>query len=163
MSGPFEDFDLGERRFRLITAPFRVMQHLLDVQTQLATLRNVRRHLAAGGVFAFDVFDPKLDRMAILEQPEAPGARFVHEGFEMRRHESVSRDLRTQVMTVRFRLEGGPPELNGVSEIKMRWSYRFELEHLMARAGFTELTFLGGFGGQAWSPGNDIVVLARAS
>src|SRR6476469_2162090 len=43
-----ETFDLGERRFRLITCPFRAFQHMLDVPSQLATLANVRRHLAPG-------------------------------------------------------------------------------------------------------------------
>jgi hypothetical protein len=27
----------------------------------------------------------------------------------------------------------------------MRYFFRYELEHLLARAGFTELTFYGGF------------------
>jgi ubiquinone/menaquinone biosynthesis C-methylase UbiE len=158
-----EKFELGEGRFRLITAPFRVLQHMLDVETQLTMLHNVRRHLAPGGVFVFDVFDPKLDRMALLEEPEVPGAAFVHDGHEMRRHERITRDLATQVMTVRFRLEGGPKELQGTSEIKMRWFYRFELEHLLVRAGFTNLEFLRNFRNEAWRPGQDIVVVASAS
>jgi ubiquinone/menaquinone biosynthesis C-methylase UbiE len=157
-----EDFDLGEARFRLITAPFRVMQHMLDVQTQLAVLHNVRRHLAPGGVFVFDVFDPKLERMAILSEPERPGPAFVHDGHKMRRYESVSRDSSTQVMTVRFRMTGGPSELQGASEIKLRWYYRYELEHLLARCGFTQLEFLGSFQNRPWEPGREIVVRARA-
>lgn len=163
VEGRVENFDLGEGRFRLITAPFRVMQHMLDVETQLAMLRNVRRHLAPGGLFVFDVFDPKLDRMAILQEPETPGTPFTHDGHEMRRHETVSRDLSTQVMTVRFRLEGGPKDVQGTTEIKMRWYYRFELEHLLARAGFTHLEFLGNFQNTPWQPGQDIVVVGRAS
>jgi SAM-dependent methyltransferase len=163
VEGRVEDFELGEGRFQLITAPFRVMQHMLDVETQLAMLNNVRRHLAPGGVFVFDVFDPKLDQMAILEQPEVPGVAFEYDGHEMRRYESVARDLRTQVMTVRFRLAGGPESLQGTSELKMRWYYRYELEHLLARAGFGKLEFLGNFQNTPWQPGQDIVVVARTS
>ncbi len=162
VEGRVEDFDLGKGRFRLITAPFRVMQHLLDVDSQLRMLNNVRRHLEPGGVFVFDVFDPKLDQMAILEQPEVPGAAFMYDGHEMRRYERVTRDLETQVMTVRFRMEGGAKTIQGTSAIKMRWYYRYELEHLLARAGFEKLEFLGGFQGGPWKPGRDIVVVARS-
>src|SRR5262245_10926748 len=41
VNGRMETFDLGERRFRLVTAPFRAMQHLLDIEAQLATLENI--------------------------------------------------------------------------------------------------------------------------
>src|SRR4051812_23988253 len=51
IEGRMESFDLGERRFRLITAPFRVLSHLLDTETQLAALDRVRHHLLPGGAF----------------------------------------------------------------------------------------------------------------
>lgn len=158
-----ETFDLGKQRFRLVTAPFRAMQHLLDVDAQLRALENVRRHLAPGGAFVFDVFDPKLDRMAILDEPESEGVSFVHDGHEMRRRESVRRDLSSQIMTVTFRVEGGPVGLQGTAEIKMRWYYRYELEHLLTRAGFANLTFYGGFTKLPWRAGEDITVVARVS
>jgi ubiquinone/menaquinone biosynthesis C-methylase UbiE len=163
VNGRMEAFDLGERRFRLVTAPFRAMQHLLDVEAQLRTLENVRRHLAPGGAFVFDVFDPKLDRMAILEEPESEGVSFILDGHEMRRRESIRRDLSSQVMTVIFRVEGGPVGLQGTTEIKMRWYYRYELEHLLKRAGFANLTFYGGFAKRPWRAGEDITVVARMS
>src|SRR4029078_8312389 len=55
-----ETLDVGARRFALVTCPFRAFQHLLTVDAQLAALANVRRHLAPGGGFAFDVFDTQL-------------------------------------------------------------------------------------------------------
>jgi SAM-dependent methyltransferase len=157
-----QTFDLGDRRFPLITAPFRVMSHLLDVEDQLASLARVRRHLAPGGTFALDLFDPKLDRMALREEPEQLAARFSEGGVEIRRWDTVVRDPTRQVMTLRLRFEGGPPELTGTAEVRMRWYYRFELEHLLARAGFSSLTFYGGFDRRPWAAGGETVVLARA-
>jgi SAM-dependent methyltransferase len=160
VEGRMESFDLGDRHFRLITAPFRAMQHLLDVGAQLSALERIRQHLTPGGRFVFDVFDPKLARMAIREEPEDEGTRFMYGGVEMRRRETVRRDPSTQVMTIDFRLEGGPPELQGRTRIKMRWYYRYELEHLLARAGFSKLEFHG-FKGAPWQPEKDTVVVAR--
>jgi ubiquinone/menaquinone biosynthesis C-methylase UbiE len=163
VQGQLESFDLGESRFRLITAPFRVLQHLLDVETQLAALSNIRRHLALGGVFVFDVFDPKLESMAQAWVPEGQGEAFTHEGYSMRRYDSIRRDLSTQVMSVTFRYEGGPNELQGTTDIQMRWYYRYEIEHLLQRAGFSELTFYRDFAKTPWSAGGEIIVVARCA
>jgi ubiquinone/menaquinone biosynthesis C-methylase UbiE len=163
VSGQLESFDFGERRFRLISAPFRVLQHLLDVDVQLAALANVRRHLAPGGAFVFDVFDPKLENMAQTFVPEGEGQAFTHEGHSMRRYDSIRKDLSQQVMSVTFRYEGGPKELQGTSEVKMRWYYRYELEHLLQRAGFSDLTFYRDFAKTPWSSGGEIIVVARSA
>jgi ubiquinone/menaquinone biosynthesis C-methylase UbiE len=163
VQGLLESFDLGERRFRLISAPFRVLQHLLDIDVQLAALSNVRRHLAPGGAFVFDVFDPKLERMAQTLVPESEGQAFTYEGHSMRRFDSIRTDLSSQVMSVTFRYEGGPEELQGTSEVKMRWYYRYELEHLLKRAGFSDLTFYRDFAKTPWSSGGEIIIVARSA
>jgi hypothetical protein len=160
--GRMETFDLGERRFALITAPFRALSHLLDVGAQLAALGRVRRHLAPGGLFAFDLFDPKLERIAQVEEPEFLAATFRDGEHEVRRWDAVRRDHTSQVMDVRFRFEGGPPELAGAADVKMRWFYRYEIEHLLFRAGFTEASFFGDFNRGPWKAGGETIVLARA-
>ena len=43
VEGRMETFDLGARRFRLVTAPFRAFLHLLDMPSQLAALANIRQ------------------------------------------------------------------------------------------------------------------------
>lgn len=162
LEGHMETLDLGERRFPLVTAPFRALSHLLDVEAQLAALGRVRRHLAPGGLFAFDLFDPKLERMALAEEPEHLSATFRDGEHEVRRWDTLRRDATSQIITVRFRFEGGPPELAGSAELKLRWFYRFEVEHLLFRAGFTEVSFFGDFQRGPWRAGGETVVLARA-
>ena len=159
--GRIENFDLGQGRFRLITAPFRAMQHVLDPQSQLAALRNIHRHLTSDGVFVFDVFDPNLAAIAVEEEPEVLDATFEYQGDEMRRYVTVVRDLSTQVMALTFRFEGENAELVGSTRFHLRWYYRYEIEHLLARAGFTDVTFFRDFARTPWSSGNEIVVVAR--
>ena len=69
--------------------------------------------------------------------------------------------MSAQVQSVTFRYDGGPPELQGSTEIKMRWYYRYELEHLLRRAGFSELTFYRDFAKTPWTSGGEIIVVAR--
>ncbi|HEY3255846.1 MAG TPA: class I SAM-dependent methyltransferase, partial [Polyangiaceae bacterium] len=54
------DFDL-HAKFALIIAPFRVLQHMTTEPDQLSLLATVSRHLATGGRFVFDVFNPRFD------------------------------------------------------------------------------------------------------
>lgn len=55
--GDMRDFDLG-RRFGLVVLSCNSLAHLTDTPDILACLGAVRRHLAPGGVFAFDVVQP---------------------------------------------------------------------------------------------------------
>jgi SAM-dependent methyltransferase len=145
---PMERFDLGGERFALVYSAFRAFQHLETVEQQLACLACVRRHLAPGGAFALDVFAPRLQRVALAEEPEQEDARFGHEGAQIVRKTSVRRDLATQVQRVRMRYErwrGGERLGEDVVEFTMRYFFRYELEHLLARAGFADLTFYGAF------------------
>jgi SAM-dependent methyltransferase len=145
---PMQDFDLGSDRFTLIYSAFRAFQHLYTVEDQLDCLACVRRHLAPGGIFAFDVFSPRLDKIAREEVEEAEDLRFTWEGDEVVRYTAISRDLATQVMHLRMRYarrSGGEAVENSIVEFDMRWFYRYELEHLLARAGFGDVTIYGSF------------------
>jgi ubiquinone/menaquinone biosynthesis C-methylase UbiE len=160
IEGRMESVDLGERRFRLVTCPFRAFQHLLDVPSQLAALANVRRHLAPGAAFVFDVFDPKLAWLAAPAETERLEATFTLDGVETRRFGRTRNDLGAQILEVTFRFE--PPQSDGNTTVRLRWFYRYELEHLLARAGFTELTVYGGFDRRPWRPEGETVIVARA-
>lgn len=163
VDGRMETFDLAGRRFPLVTAPFRVFQHLLDVEAQLAALASIRKHLAPGGAFAFDVFDPKLALLATPDETEKVDATFVRDGVEIRRLARVRRDVGRQILEVTFRFEPEPTGAGGDTTVRLRWFYRFEIEHLLARAGFTDLTIYGGFDRRPWGPERETVIVARAS
>jgi SAM-dependent methyltransferase len=159
--GRMESFDLDDRRFRLVTCPFRAFQHLLDVPSQVAALANVRRHLAPGGAFAFDVFDPKLALLIAPADTERLEATFTIDGVETRRFGRARFDQAAQILEVTFRFE--PEQREGNTTVRLRWFYRYELEHLLARAGFTDLTIYGGFDRRPWRPEGETIVVARAT
>ena len=169
-----QDFDLldqrdhGQRddgRFALIYSAFRAFQHLYTVEDQLACLACVRRHLAPGGVLAFDTFNPNYARLAIAEEPEAEDLRFSLNGEEVVRHAHVTRDLVHQLLHVRMRYErwrGGEVVGNEHAEFDMRWFHRFELENLLARAGFEDVAIYGDFDGTPLSPTSPAFVIVAA-
>jgi SAM-dependent methyltransferase len=157
-----ETFDLGAR-FRLVTCPFRAFQHLLTVDAQLAALANVRRHLAPGGTFALDVFDPKLAWLVQPGDAERVDATFTIGGVQTRRLARSRVDLPTQTLEVSFRFDPAPANVGGNTTVRLRWFHRYEIEHLLARAGFTDITIFGGYDRRPWRPEGDTVIVARVA
>jgi len=72
-AGDMRDFQL-DRKFPLVTIPFRPMQHMHTVADQVRALTSAAAHLEKDGILAFDVFYPKFERLCLRigeEQLEA--------------------------------------------------------------------------------------------
>ncbi len=153
---------LKYQQFQLAYTAFRGFMHLLDVDEQMAALTNVRDCLVEGGWFALDVFDPDLARMAVDEPDTAEANVIDWEGHRIRRHYAVRRQRTTQVMEITFRYvdEDTGDEL-GQTSVSMRWTYRYELEHLLWRAGFEPLRWLSDYNGRRYDGTGDIITVAR--
>jgi SAM-dependent methyltransferase len=63
-AGDMRDFHL-DKKFPLVTIPFRPMQHMFTVEDQVAALKSTADHVADGGVLAFDVFYPRFERLPL--------------------------------------------------------------------------------------------------
>jgi SAM-dependent methyltransferase len=155
--GDLADFDLG-RHFALITLPFRPIQHLLTVEQQLGCLGAVRRHLAPGGRLIFDVFNVNpssvYEKSWMEEKEDAPAAK-LPDGRLVRRTVRIAAFHRAaQINDVEFCWYVTHP--NGRREeirwrVGLRYYYRFELEHLLARAGFRVAALYGDYDRSAFT------------
>jgi SAM-dependent methyltransferase len=140
--GDMRRFELG-RTFALATIPFRPFQHLLTVEDQLSCLESVRRHLVSRGGLVLDLFNPSLDALVNgplgeehAEEPEftTPDGRRV-----VRRHKTVAYDRFNQIGDYELIYYVDHPDGRKerlVHSFRMRYLFRFETEHLLARAGF---------------------------
>jgi SAM-dependent methyltransferase len=140
--GDMRNFDLG-RMFRLVTVPFRAFQHLLVVDEQLGCLGAVVRHLAAEGRLVLDLFNPSIHNLAKLadgaESDEEPPFVLPDGRTVIRRHRILERDLVNQINSGELVYHVTHPDGRRerlVQPFRMRCLFRFEVEHLLARAGF---------------------------
>ncbi len=144
-AGDVRDFALGAAAgapFALVTAPFRVLQHLVRVDEQLACLAAVARHLAPGGRFVFDVFNPHFAAMTADRSAEAEDTAEtpLPDGRTLRRAARIPRIRWTeQVSEVELIYyvagrPGAPPPPPGQAFV-LGGFVRAELEDLLARAG----------------------------
>ena len=140
--GDMRSFDLGAS-FALATMPFRPFQHLLTVDDQLQCLSAVRRHLVDGGFLVLDVFNPWLEMLGApavgVETGEEPEFEMPDGRRVVRRHLTVACDRSAQVNL--FELIYYVTQPAGTTErlvhrFPFRYIFRFEAEHLLARAGF---------------------------
>ena len=142
MEGDIRDFECDET-FVLAMMPFRPFQHLLTVEDQMACLTCIHRHLKPEGRIAFDVFNPAPERLMdghhnedYLLEPESvlPDGRVL-----LRKTRTLACDVAEQLLDVEIVHEFTEP--NGDMEaltqkVRLRYFFRFELEHLLARCGF---------------------------
>lgn len=143
--GDVRDLDIrapgSARGFQLAIAPFRVMQHMTTTDDQLRCLTTVRRHLAPGGRFAFDAFNPhfaKLTEDRTGETEETPELQ-LPDGRTMRRAFRIARvHWVRQVSDVEliYYVRSGADVDRVVHKFEMRWYTASELEHLLVRCGF---------------------------
>lgn len=141
------DFNLGSgATYSLIIAPFRVVQHLTTVDDQLRFLAAVARHLAPRGRFIFDVFNPRFDLMTSADGVEhedtpehrLPDGRTLRRGWRIAKVQWVDQVSEAELI---YYVDGK----RYVQAFEMRWYLPAELQHLLARAGFTVRQMYGDF------------------
>jgi len=136
-----------EERFGLIYIPFRSFQHLLTVGDQLSCLTCVREHLVPGGRFAVDIFNPSITMIAEWLGPRRGSVAKRRDDFYNPRTERMVKGWETHTYRLADQIvesafideevgEDGTALSRAYRDLVLRIIYRFEMEHLLARAGF---------------------------
>lgn len=141
-SGDMCSFNLGEQ-FSLVTMPFRPFQHLQTVEEQVACLNAIHRHLAPGGGLILDLFNPSLKMITsdFTEQEYGDEPEFtMADGRRVLRrmrvpHKDVFKQVSDAEIIYYVTHPSGKKE-RLVHKFKMRYLFRYEVEHLLARCGF---------------------------
>jgi SAM-dependent methyltransferase len=150
VEGDMTQFDLKEK-FRTVIIPFRPFQHLLELEQQMGCLHCARKHLAAGGHLIVDFFQTDPERMhearflkeSALIEYDLPGGRHValservaafHRGQQRNDVEMIFRVTHADRRQERL-----------VMAWTLRYFFRYEVEHLLARCGFRVEAVYGDF------------------
>lgn len=145
------DFRL-DGEFELVIIPFRPFQHLIGVDDQMACLKHVHSHLRTGGRLAFDVFQVNLDMITdpgIFEEREDMAEFKLADGRRLRRcdrHAATHRSEQYNEIEIIYYLTGTDGETQRlVHAFPMRYFFRYEIEHMLARCGFRVVDVFGNF------------------
>lgn len=145
------DFDLGQR-FPLIFVARNSLLHLSEPDDFAALFAAVRRHLAPGGIFAFDIFNPDL---RLLSRPT--GQRFAvmrvdSDSYgELLVEATIDYDRHSQVNRATWFISTAAQKDRWVAPIHLRSIFPQELVVLLAKNGFRLLSRDGDYTGGRFS------------
>ncbi len=151
--------------FNLIIAPFRMFSHLIQVEDQLKALNSVYKHMRPGSMFIFDLYVPDLEMLykGLNEVQDFEGE--YENGKLLKRTVSASSDPIKQITYGTMKFEWEEEEGKIVRRewnFQMRYFFRYELEHLIARSDLTLVTIFGDFHEGSLGPeSKDFVVICR--
>jgi SAM-dependent methyltransferase len=136
-----------DNRFDLIIAPFRVFSHFIEVKEQFRVLNAVFDHLNPNGQFIFDVFVPNLKLITggIKEMMDFDGE--YEKGKKIKRITSMEADPLNQISHVKMKYvwEENGKEIEKEWAFPMRYFFKYELEHLIARSRLTLVNIFGDY------------------
>jgi SAM-dependent methyltransferase len=163
--GDITSFDLG-RRFDLLLAPFRVFQNL-ETDMQVDGLFDcIHRHLAPRGACVLNVFKPKKERVDLIKQwvsPSevleweipSPGGRIA---CSSRRTRLDPDKLVLYPELIYRRYRGAEVVEEVVLNIAMRCYYPDQFISLIEGHGLKVLNRWGGYRGEAFGEGPELIV-----
>jgi len=153
VEGGMASFDLG-RRFGHIYVPFGSFHHLQTADEQLGCLESCAEHLLPGGTLVLDLINPDPVRSTdpAAEQPDNAMSAGPVDWTEGRQVSSWATVLEyhpaQQYNDVQVTYEVTEP--NGstwtrAETFPIRFVFRYEVEHLLARAGFVITALYGDY------------------
>jgi SAM-dependent methyltransferase len=159
-------------QFALVIAPFRAFQHLLSTEQQRNCLACIRRHLAPGGLYIHDQFEPNY-RFVIENMQRGQTGRLdctveLPGGGLLQRYVLLNYDLGRQRLEAQFRLEEydgeGVLRQTSLERVAMRLTHRQELLYLLELSGFTVEMAFDGYAGKPLGSelASELVLLCRA-
>jgi len=168
--GDMADFQL-EGSFGLVIIPCRSFLLLLTVAEQKSSLAAIHEHLAAGGRLALNFFNPSIPLMAEWLTTRRGS-------IERRPPDQVSNGMRRALWTTREyltarqeideqRIEEALSDEGAVisrvyRNLRLRYVFRYEMEHLLALSGFAVEALYGWFDRRPFAEdSSELVWLAR--
>jgi len=139
---PVEDGGAG-----YVFSGFRAFQHLVTIEQQLEGLAELRRVLRPGGTLALDFFEPDPDLLNDTDWELMVSNTDSH-GVTRERYDRREHDRNAQLVTVHMRWEVSHEDVtttSAESSYAVRYLFRYELQHLLARAGFEAFDLYGEF------------------
>jgi SAM-dependent methyltransferase len=148
LRGDMRRFTLG-RRFELIFVAFNSLLHLTTNEALTECFACVREHLAPGGAFAFDVFNPSVQMLARSPSERMTVARIPDDELgEIHVEATMDYDAATQVNRSTFHFSAPGRADYMTAPIHLRSLFPLELPLLLSANGFVLETRYGDFGGE---------------
>lgn len=151
ISADMRDF-VADPPVRLVTIPFRSFLHMVTTEDQLQALRNARASLVSGGRLVLNMFIPDPNVIVAQNGGKTYIDDFVDEdGRRWAMYSQPVYEATTQRIHLKAVCEGYDGDRvveTAEANLELRMVYRYEMEHLLVRAGFEIEALYGWFDGR---------------
>ena len=164
--GDMTSLDL-KKTFDLIIAPYRVLQCLEEKEQVSGLFDVIRKHLKEDGLAILNVFNPSLSKEDMKDKWTTPGEKFngevqLENGDLLKIWDTRHRiDTENQVLhpeIIYRRYKGKELVDHHVNPICMRYYYPDEFKELIQGEGFEIVDLWGGYLGEEYGEGSELVV-----
>ena len=154
------DFRLG-KRFPLIICPGQSISRLLTIEDIERCLAAVREHLAPGGRFIMELYNPSLEILSREEGERSPFLEYDHPDGEGKVQVDFSslyeKATQLQHLTLHYSLPGVDDQ--PTERVRIRMYFPQELDALLKYNGFEVVEKYGDFDGKAFESGDNYQVV----
>ncbi len=169
------DLHHGDVRDPLPPGPYNLaiialnsFMHLMTIRDQIAALAHIHTVLAPDGLLTIDVFNPHARNLSGCNGELVLDRTFrLEDGARVCKFVAQQADVAQQINTVTFvydELDNNGGVRRTVHTMMLRWFYRYELEHLLERAGFAVEAVYGSYDLDPFVANSDIMlIVARRS
>jgi SAM-dependent methyltransferase len=160
--GDMAAFDRPER-FELVLTPYRSFQDLVENRQVEGFFHSVRSHLAEDGSLILDAFRPEKERLQQWASAREALCWEVEDGDTVVtcHVEGLGLELDRQVQRMRLvyrRYDEGFVEEEVEAELALRYYFPEQLEALVSEHGFVVVERWGGYAGERWGEGPELLL-----
>lgn len=158
-----------DKKYSLITMPFRVFQHMLTPKEQEDVLNVTKHLLKKDGILVIDIFNPHIKMLANEEYKKEFGESHytTSSGLPFVRKDRIAdRDYFKQLQfceeIYEYDLDGKHEKI--INKYITRYTFKMELENLLKYKGFEVLDTYGDFEGHKFGStpyAGDIIMLSK--
>jgi SAM-dependent methyltransferase len=153
--------------YALAIVALNSFMHLATTADQLAALGSLHHSLRPGGLLAIDVFNPNPRLLAEYDNELVLDKLFdLADGTRVQKFVAQQIDAAAQLNYVTFiydELSEQGHVRRHTAPLTLRWVYRYELEHLLARSGFALEQLYGSYELDPFRSDSDVMLaVARA-
>jgi SAM-dependent methyltransferase len=148
--------------YNLAIVALNSFMHLTTIDDQLTALAHIHHALNPDGLLAIDVFNPHTRNLADCDGELVLERTFrLDDGVLVCKCVAQRADMAQQINHVTFvydELDGNGGMRRTMHTMALRWLYRYELEHLLERAGFVAEVVYGSYDLDPFGAGSDIIL-----
>jgi SAM-dependent methyltransferase len=148
--------------FSLAIVAVNSLMHLATIDDQLAALGQIHAALRPDGLLALDLFNPDLRALAGYNNELIFDKLLtLSDGTSVHKFVTQQADPTIQTIYVQFIYDEQDADgrvRRSVLPFTMRWLYRYELEHLLARAGFALEAIYGSYDLDEYSATSELIL-----